>query len=309
MLRGSVCAKRHPGPEDTAHPADPALPSPCVKPRPPASAVKTRATPAAPPAGGCDTPDRRTAPPASARPLPDDFLGQLTHELKTPVSAIRTASFLLRQHGRDLTGPTEQRWIESIQQGCAELSSALAQLDELQRVRQEEPDRGTEARNVRTWLDPLVHELAALHPAAAGRVAVSASAPGRWRFHAILTTAALRPLLANGLKFSPAHGRVELSVKTVPPFGLEFTVTDSGPGVEPEEVERLFTPFFQGRNSRGLPGCGLGLTIARTAALRLGGELGYFRTPDGRTAFRLRVPAAEARARPKRSALQRTDRV
>lgn len=281
-----------------------------MKPRPPRFAAKPRATPPSPPlsTGNNDAPAREAAPPAPSLALPDEFLGRLTHELKTPVSAIRTASFLLRQHGRDLAGATELRWIESIQQGCTELSQALAQLDELQRVRQEDPGVGNEARNVRTWLDQLVREFAALHPAAVGRVAVSAPIPGRWRFNASLTTAALHALLVNGLKFSPTDGGVALTVTSAPPCGLEFSVTDRGPGVEPDEVERLFTPFFQGRISRGLPGCGLGLAIARTAARRLGGDIGYFRAPHGPTEFRLRVPAAEARAKPVPSAPKRPDR-
>jgi signal transduction histidine kinase len=80
-------------------------------------------------------------------------------------------------------------------------------------------------------------------------------------------------VLHNAVKFSPAGGMVEVR------GGLDdggdsvtLSIADDGPGIPPEELERIFERFFRGDRSRGTPGTGLGLAIVRHILQAHGGE-------------------------------------
>ena len=84
---------------------------------------------------------------------------------------------------------------------------------------------------------------------------------------------AMGNLLSNAVKFTPAGGTISVGVGAQ---DGEFwiSVTDTGPGIAPEEQTRIFTPFYRGRTDRRFPqGMGLGLSIARDLVLAHGGQL------------------------------------
>jgi signal transduction histidine kinase len=92
-------------------------------------------------------------------------------------------------------------------------------------------------------------------------------------------------LLANALHWTPAGGRVDLGLGT-DNGEVSVAVSDTGPGVEPDAVERIFRPFWSGDGG----GTGLGLTIARELALALGGRLELHSEPGKGSRFVLVLP-------------------
>jgi len=107
-------------------------------------------------------------------------------------------------------------------------------------------------------------------------------------------------LLTNAIKFTPASGRIAVTLKN-DTQSVQLIVEDSGCGIDPESLERIFQPFEQGHRgaikSRG--GLGLGLTIARTIADSHQGRLSATSAGVGRGAtFILELPLAEQQRRP-----------
>jgi hypothetical protein len=108
-------------------------------------------------------------------------------------------------------------------------------------------------------------------------------------------------LLSNAVKFTPAGGRVRLECRAQPardgrdgPGDLLFVVSDSGEGVKPGDVERIFEPFVQGTAglTRRHGGTGLGLPISRRLARLMGGEVWVDpEAPGPGATFVLRLPA------------------
>jgi signal transduction histidine kinase len=120
---------------------------------------------------------------------------------------------------------------------------------------------------------------------------------------AIRLTQALGNLVENALKYAGPGGWVHVDVAPAQMGNYELAVTDSGPGIPPDVLPRVFERYFrvEGRTSGGPGGMGLGLAIARAIVLAHGGELAA-ESPGGSGArFVLRLPVplpARAPARP-----------
>jgi len=113
------------------------------------------------------------------------------------------------------------------------------------------------------------------------------------RFDFVHSLRILVNLVENALKYSPASSTVELSVRRDGDW-LEFVVADRGPGVPPEERERIFAPFYRPATSPpDTGGSGLGLSIAHRLATAQGGSVHYEPRKDGGSLFILRLPAAD----------------
>jgi signal transduction histidine kinase len=97
-------------------------------------------------------------------------------------------------------------------------------------------------------------------------------------------------LLSNAFRWTPDGGRIELTLGTAN-GAVHVEVEDSGPGIGPEERDRIFRPFF----SQDGGGTGLGLTIARELASALGGRIDVESEPGEGSRFQLVLPAESAR--------------
>jgi two-component system sensor histidine kinase BaeS len=100
-------------------------------------------------------------------------------------------------------------------------------------------------------------------------------------------------LLANAFRWTPDGGRVDLELWAAN-GNVSVVVGDTGPGIRPEEQERIFRPFW----SRDGGGTGLGLAIAHELAAALGGRISLDSTPGTGSRFQLVLPAQPSQVRP-----------
>ncbi len=218
------------------------------------------------------------------------FAADVAHELRTPLTILRTQ-------------------IEGLQDGIVELSPAsLASLHEealrLQRLVSDlETVASAEAAGfslVRepVRLDRLLAEAAAEFAGAyesAGIQMASELVPARIEADPTRIRQIVANLLTNALKFTPAGGAVTLSLRVDGQWAL-VGVRDTGPGIEPDELDRVFDRFFRGRSARA-GGSGIGLTVARELARVHGGDLEVESTPGEGATFHLRLPLAASSSR------------
>jgi signal transduction histidine kinase len=96
------------------------------------------------------------------------------------------------------------------------------------------------------------------------------------------------------------RGTIGFTVRRDPDGAVAFAVADTGIGIAPEHLERIFEPFWQVDQShaRRRGGTGLGLAVSRRLALALGGDIAVTSAPDAGSTFTLVLPASGAGGAP-----------
>ena len=212
------------------------------------------------------------------------LLADASHELRTPVTSVRTNAEVLRAQP-DL--PVEQRAeiLDDVVAQAAELGALVADLIAL--ARDGEPPNAAEREDVR--LDDLVAEAvtrARLH--APGTPIELDAQPVVVEAHRERLGRAVNNLLDNAVKHSPGAGSIEVRVTG---DGV-LTVRDHGQGIPPGDREHVFDRFWRGPEARARPGSGLGLAIVRQVAESHGGVVTVEDAPGGGALFRLSLPVA-----------------
>jgi PAS domain S-box-containing protein len=103
----------------------------------------------------------------------------------------------------------------------------------------------------------------------------------------------LSNLLGNAVKFTPEGGLIRVEVEPHGPDAVEFSVSDSGPGIAREMIPNIFEPFTQARDGATL-GTGLGLSIAKGIVEAHGGQISVESAPGAGTTFRFTLPRPTA---------------
>jgi two-component system, OmpR family, sensor histidine kinase BaeS len=97
-------------------------------------------------------------------------------------------------------------------------------------------------------------------------------------------------LLSNAVKFTPPGGVIKVSA-SIEGSNLQIGIADNGPGISPEDLENIFTPFFRGNQGRRFAeGMGLGLSIARESVRAHGGDLTVESQPGEGSRFIIAIP-------------------
>jgi two-component system sensor histidine kinase MprB len=206
------------------------------------------------------------------------LVADASHELRTPVSSLRTDIETLLEHP-ELPADERTRVLADVDTRIEELTGLINDLIEL--ARGDEPDGRVE--DVR--LDEIVAEcVARMRGLSPPREIALTSEPTVVEGRADRLSRAVNNLLDNARKYSPATQPIEVAVTDG-----EVTVRDHGPGIPPNELEHVFDRFYRGAGSRHEAGSGLGLAIVRQVADAHGGEVSVESAPATGTVFRLRL--------------------
>jgi two-component system sensor histidine kinase MprB len=211
------------------------------------------------------------------------LVADASHELRTPVTSLRTNIEILQQADDLDAGVRAQLFTEIVEQ-IEELTLLVNDLIDL--ARGEEPAAETE--DVR--LDVVVAEaVERAHRHAPERALETELAPTVLAGVPARLGRAVNNLIDNAVKYSPPGRAVEIRLA-----GGELTVRDHGPGISAEDLPHIFDRFYRGAEARGRPGSGLGLAIVRQVVEQHGGSIIAEAAPGGGTAMRVRLPGAEA---------------
>jgi len=112
---------------------------------------------------------------------------------------------------------------------------------------------------------------------------------------------AIENLLANALKYTPEGGRIDVTVTSYLEWKqggvVEISVKDTGIGIPEKEIEKIFEPFYRGKNAQAEPGIGLGLCSAKEIVELHGGKLLVLREPGRGSTFSILLPTGDKQER------------
>ena len=225
--------------------------------------------------------------------LRTDLLATVGHELRTPLTAIRTSVGLLLDPGLDPTDAQRRQLLGTIGRSADRMQGLLTELLDLARLRAGAIEMAHDRFDARV----LARDVAiAVEPMAAARQQLVRLEPGRDPLPVVgdrrRLEQALLNLVSNAQKFSPSGRDVTITVDS-DGHRVRWTVVDQGPGIGPDEQDRLFERFFVGTSDgAGRGGTGLGLPTALAIAQAHGGTIEVDSSLGEGSTFRLVIPAA-----------------
>jgi len=227
--------------------------------------------------------------------LRKEWTSIVAHDLRQPLDAITMATGILpslQESDRE-----EQRvMLQRIQSSTQNLTRMI---DDLMDMSLLEANR---LKLERSWVDPETATREAIERLRQGvdnpiRVEVSGS-PATWCVDAMRIEQVLANLLSNAAKYGEPGAPIDVRLDRKPD-GVEIAVTNSGQGIDPEELPHLFDRFARSKTSRssGVSGLGLGLYISKGIVEAHGGRIWAESVPGKSTTFHLSLPVAEARSK------------
>ena len=231
------------------------------------------------------------------------FLSRMSHELRTPLNAIMGFAQLLEMDSLD----AEQREsVNHILKGGRHLLELINEVLDIARIEAGRLSISPEPVSVKDAVQESLELIAPL--AEEDDIRLESRLAGARDWHVLADRQRLKQillnLLSNAVKYNRRGGAVAVSSGEVPEGRLRISVTDTGPGISPDRMERLFIPFDRlGVEQRGVEGTGLGLALSKYLAEAMGGRLGAESTAGLGSTFWVEFSLAEAPL----DRLQRTD--
>lgn len=223
--------------------------------------------------------------------LRDTLVANVTHDLRTPLTAIKGAAENLLDDIAGPLGADQREYVEIVRDHATRLAATVNELLQAARIEAnqvsltpESLDVAALVEDVRRGLDALARERGIRVEVHAREVFVLADREKLRR--------AVENLVSNAIKFTDDGGQVIIEV-AVAADAVEVAVRDTGHGIPADELPKLFERFYRG--SARKPGTGLGLSIARNLVRLHGGEIMVSSQLGRGSEFRVRLPREQVR--------------
>ena len=223
------------------------------------------------------------------------FFANISHEFRTPLTLIISPTEEILES--DLLDHDQRRWGEAVLNNARRLLHLIDRLLDLSRLEAGRLELGYETAELVTFVERIVERFA---PAAEKKdilLRFRSDIPARpTSFDPDKLQSIVGNLLSNALKYTPAGGKTWVSLRETETGDVEFVVKDTGPGIPPEQVSRLFERFVRGSDGRGdeTIGSGIGLALVKELVDLHGGVLLVESEVGFGTAFIVRLPLARS---------------
>ncbi|MEJ2150289.1 MAG: ATP-binding protein [Chloroflexota bacterium] len=219
------------------------------------------------------------------------FLANISHEFRTPLSALHASVELLMEEMGALSRAEVWELLNSVQRSVAGLQALIDNLLESSRIEAGRFSIRRRPSDLNAIIADAVHMTRPLLERRCQELAVSEPPhPPTIDADPTRLTQVLVNLLSNASKYSPVGAPVELSVE-VEDDRLRMVVADRGPGIPPAEQSSLFQRFVRLDAQDGTQyGVGLGLSVVKAIVEEHGGKVGVEARPEGGSAFWLTLP-------------------
>ena len=213
------------------------------------------------------------------------FVAMTSHEFRTPLATILSSAELLRVYGDRMEAGERDELLLSIEAGVQRMTRMLDRVLTIGKTDADMLECQPRELDLRALCHTLVDEARSQHPHAGSEVCLSMDdAVARGCFDEKLLRHIFSNLLSNALKYSPAGGQVDWTVRREGDR-VRFEVQDQGIGIPPDEIAHLFESFHRASNVGDIQGTGLGLAIVKKSVDLHQGQIDVHSTVGQGTRF------------------------
>jgi two-component system, OmpR family, sensor histidine kinase KdpD len=215
------------------------------------------------------------------------LFSSVTHDLRTPLASIKAS--VTSMLGDGIHDPEQEReLLQTVLEETDRLNRLVGNIVDLAKMRAGALTPAREPTAIEDVLESVLHRMRNTLAGVSLRTVVRPELP-EVMMDPVQIDQVFTNLLENAVRFSPHGGDVLVSVAAWRD-GVQVRVSDQGPGVPPEDRERVFEPFVRRDAGGGRGGSGLGLAIARAIVLAHGGRIRIEGAPSGGTAVVFELP-------------------
>ena len=227
-----------------------------------------------------------------------DFVAAASHELRTPLTSIMGYLEVVLESEEDGLGASQRRDLDIVYRNSQRLLSLVADLLTVNKIESGSLSLELQATRPSDLLETVAEAYRPVCEEKTLELVVDEAGDipivivDRFRMHQVLGN-----LVGNAVKFTPPGGQVRISAVAVD-GNVELRVADTGMGIAPEELPKIFDRFFRSSSSQkmALPGTGLGLAIAKAMVEGQGGRLSVMSRREQGSTFTIAFPAGDAGA-------------
>jgi two-component system sensor histidine kinase SenX3 len=222
----------------------------------------------------------------------NDFVANVSHELKTPVGAISPLAEALESSADD--EDAVRRFAKRMHKESARLAALVQDIIELSRLQGANVAQQGHPVDINDVISEAVDRSQLPAESKNIQIVIGGHAEAKVYGDQDLLVTALRNLIDNAIRYSPENTRVGIGVRSKEGL-VSVSVTDQGEGLSPEDQERVFERFYRvdAARSRHTGGTGLGLSIVKHVVSNHGGEVTLWSQPGQGSTFTLRLPEME----------------
>jgi len=217
-----------------------------------------------------------------------EFMSRMSHELRTPLNSVLGFAQILEM---ELKSPEELEMVGYIHNSGKYLLELINEVLDISRI---------ESGRISVMIEPIVlqeieKECIELVKPLANELGVTIFSQSVYDFQVLGDQQRLKQvmlnLLSNAIKYNRPNGSVTISCAPRPSSKVRLSVSDTGPGINPDLLERLFTPFDRlDAETSGIEGTGLGLALSRGLIEAIGGIMGVESTVGSGSTFWIELP-------------------
>lgn len=224
--------------------------------------------------------------------MKSDFVNMVAHELRSPLVSIRQIQSVLAE---GLAGALSEKQADFVKRGMRKIDALLALINDLLDVARLEAGRLVRKQTA-IDLSELIGDMVLLMQVRAKEQGIDLTFSCQNMKPVVADPKnieeVLNNLLTNAINYSPEGGKVTVTARGAGPF-VEIKVSDTGVGIAPEELPKIFDKFYRVKHhkTRGVTGTGLGLSIVKGIVETYHGSIHVESVPDQGTTFTVLLPA------------------